>query len=71
MSLALRDDDAALIMWLIERTGIGSFRPIAAQANSKPQFAWLVRTQADCRALVGMLDRFERRDYVPAATGVN
>ena len=68
MSLGVRDDDAPLALWLrgANRARDGVSR--AGRATSKPQVRWLVRTQADCRALVDLLDRYElrgrkRREY--------
>jgi hypothetical protein len=75
MSLGLRDDDAPLARWLRERSGLGTLYPVPAYRTSKPQVRWLVRTQADCRALVELLDRYElrgrkRREYETWRTAV-
>ena len=61
MSLRLRDDDAALVDWLRDATGIGFTRPVPARRTSKPQVEWRVQTQADCRALAELLGRFPVR----------
>jgi hypothetical protein len=61
MSLRLRDDDAALIDWLRETTGIGFTRPVPARRRSKPQAEWRVQTKADCQALADLLARFPVR----------
>ena len=61
MGLRLRDDDARLITWLRERTGVGTLRPVAAQSTAKPQVEWRVQTQAGCRVLVDLLTRFPPR----------
>ena len=68
MSLGVRDDDAPLARGCARRTGLGTVHPVPARSTSKPQVRWLVRTQADCRALVELLDRYElrgrkRREY--------
>jgi hypothetical protein len=61
MSLRLRDDDAALVDWLRDATGIGFTRPVPARRTSKPQVEWRVQTQADCRTLAELLGRFPVR----------
>ena len=61
MALRLRDDDAALLTWLRDTTGVGLTRSVAARANSKPQVEWRVQTQDGCRALAELLCRFEIR----------
>ena len=61
MSLALRDDDAALVRWLKQRTGYGTIAPIPARRTSRPQVRWTVRTHEDCGALVRLLERYELR----------
>ena len=61
MTLRLRDDDAALLTWLRDTTGVGLTRSVAARANSKPQVEWRVQTQDGCRALAQLLCRFEIR----------
>jgi hypothetical protein len=68
MTLGVRDDDADLLRWLAARTGLGTVHPVPARSTSKPQVRWILRTQADCRGLVELLDRFElrgrkRREY--------
>jgi hypothetical protein len=75
MSLGVRDDDAPLARWLRERTELGTVSPVPAYRTSKPQVRWLIRTQADCRALVELLDRYElrgrkRREYDTWRTAV-
>jgi hypothetical protein len=61
MNLRLRDDDAELISWLRDRTGVGTLRRVAAQSTSMPQIEWRVDTQAGTRSLVELLSRFELR----------
>ena len=75
MSLGVRDDDAPLARWLCERTGLGTLYPVPAYRTSKPQVRWLVRTLADSRALVELLDQYElrgrkRREYETWRTAV-
>ena len=55
--------------------GSGRVIPCRPAGPSKPQVRWLVRTQADCRALVDLLDRYElrgrkRREYETWRTAV-
>jgi hypothetical protein len=61
MSLRVRDDDTPLLEWLRATTGLGSLHAVPARASSNPQVQWLVQTQADCAALVELLERFELR----------
>jgi hypothetical protein len=61
VSLRLRDDDAALVHWLRQRTAVGRLSPVPARSTSKPQIQWLVQTQADCTVLAELLNRFELR----------
>ena len=58
----VRDDDAPLVEWLRDDDRARHVAcPSPRASTSKPQVRWLVRTQADCRALVELLDRFELR----------
>jgi hypothetical protein len=61
MTLRLRDDDAVLLTWLRDTTGVGLTRRVAARGTSKPQVEWRVQTQDGCRALADLLGRFEVR----------
>jgi hypothetical protein len=56
MALTQRDDEQDTLEWLVALTGIGTLRRLPARAGSKPQIVWSVRTQADCRELLAMIE---------------
>lgn len=61
MVLKLRDDDRVLLDEIVECTGVGYVRDRKAQGNSRPCTAWHVGSQADCVALVDLLDAYPMR----------
>lgn len=60
-SLALRDDDAEVLVELHELTRLGHLQRTPARGTSKPQITWMIQRQADCLRLVELLDRFPLR----------
>ena len=61
MSMALRDDDAGLIVKLRALTGLGTIRRKPARATSKPQAVWSVTSGLECLRLAEILERFPLR----------
>lgn len=60
-TLALRDDDAAILEEIHAMTGIGRISQIPARNTSKPQTCWTVSRRSDCLTLVWLLDQFSLR----------
>lgn len=69
--ISVRDDDAAIIEEIRERTGIGRVhygRARKSEHNRQGQAQWVVDRRADVLALVELLDRYplrakKKRDY--------
>jgi hypothetical protein len=55
VSVATRDDDAELLEWLADVTGLGHVFARAAQGNAHPQAVWRITARADCVALAEIL----------------
>lgn len=56
MSLSCRDDDAELIRFLVDATGVGRITSVAARRTSQPQTVWTVTAKSDCLRLIEILD---------------
>jgi hypothetical protein len=74
-TLKLRGDDVAVLVEIVEKTGIGRVRHQPNKQRTLPQYGWLVDTKADCVALVVLLDRYplrakKARDYAIWREGV-
>ena len=52
----LREDDTPLLDELRRTAGCGSLYRVPARGNSRPQTAWVVNRQRDCRRLLAYLD---------------
>lgn len=63
MSIAVRDDDTALLEELTERTKLGRTTRKPAYRTSRPQAGWQVSAKADCQRLVQILDRHILRGH--------
>jgi hypothetical protein len=68
MSLALRDDDAEILVALAQLTGLGRLVQAPARGPSKPQVVWHVVSHAECLRLTDLLRGFplrgrKRREY--------
>src|SRR3954452_4254461 len=61
LSLALRDDDAKLLVELHELTGLGTLKNVPARATSRPQVSWSIQRRPECQKLAGLLERFPLR----------
>lgn len=69
MQVKLRDDDAAILFALRDRTGLGLVRPEkvyqrsdrGSMRNTHPQMTWIVGNKADCAMLVRLLERYPLR----------
>lgn len=69
LQVILRADDAPILKEIHRRTGLGVWKTIKhrpfsgsrSQGNTKPQAIWRVSSQADCLALVSLLDRCPMR----------
>jgi hypothetical protein len=59
--LALRDDDADLLVEMHEITGLGALRTKPARETSKPQVLWSIQRRSECRDLADLLERFPLR----------
>lgn len=56
LKVALRDDDADLLVALAETTGLGHLARKAARAGSRPQVAWSVSSKLECLVLAKILE---------------
>jgi hypothetical protein len=56
MSLNQRDDDQETMERLLVSTRLGRLRRVAARLTSRPQIAWIVDSQKDCRRLLALLE---------------
>jgi hypothetical protein len=55
--LRVRDDDAALVEWLRQLTGLGAIYPVPARQTSAPQSRWVIRRRSELQLLIGFLRR--------------
>jgi hypothetical protein len=55
--IRLRDDDQDLLEWLVALTGLGRLRRVPAQRTYRPQIGWTIDSQADCTALLRLIER--------------
>jgi hypothetical protein len=55
VSVRMRDDEQDLLEWLVGMTGFGRLYRVPAQPSSRPQIAWHIGTQDDCRELLGLI----------------
>lgn len=60
-ALAVRDDDAELLLELRDLTGLGNVSGIPARRTSKPQALWLIESRVECLRLAELLERFPLR----------
>src|SRR4051812_36956376 len=60
-SLALRDDDAQLLVALHELTGFGTLRNVPAAGTSRPQVVWSIERRPECQDLADLLEQFPLR----------
>lgn len=58
--LKLRDDDAAIIVMMKNRTGLGRLHRWIKH-KSKPQIEWIVHKKLECQALAALLTKFPLR----------
>jgi hypothetical protein len=58
VSVAVRDDDADVLMALWQRTGLGRVRPVDAVRNSKAQARWTVDSKAGAAQIAGWCREF-------------
>jgi hypothetical protein len=56
MHLNQRDDEQDTLEWLLATTGLGHLYRVSARSTSKPQVAWVVNAQDDCRELLAMIE---------------
>jgi hypothetical protein len=56
MALNQRDDEQETMEHLLVSTGLGRLRRVAPRLTSKPQIAWIVDSQVDCRSLLALLE---------------
>jgi hypothetical protein len=61
MRIAVRDDDAALLALVHDKTGLGTLTRKPARGSSRPQIAWQVSSKADCLRLRSLLVRYPLR----------
>ena len=61
MALAVRDDDADILLDLCRRTALGRVRPVRPKGNSKPQVCWTIDSRLETQRLAEIL-----RDVPPA-----
>lgn len=59
--LALRDDDADLLVELQTLTGLGHLRLVPARGTSMPQVLWTIQRRSDCLRLAEILEQFPLR----------
>lgn len=68
-ALKQRDDDASLLAFIADRTGIGRVKDDGSRSgNSKPCAVWVVESKIDAQRLVCLIDKFplrsrKARDY--------
>ena len=55
LAIALRDDDAGLLLDLQRSTGLGVVRPLSGRAGSKPQASWTIQAKRETVALACIL----------------
>jgi hypothetical protein len=61
LKLAMRDDDAPVLLALQRSTGLGRLTRVRARGNSKPQAAWNIVSRAECGRLIEILERHPLR----------
>jgi LAGLIDADG endonuclease len=61
MTLAVRLDDAGMLVDLCRVTGLGRIRMKAAQGSSRPQACWTVASKRECAELARLLRSFPLR----------
>src|SRR4051794_10019973 len=61
LTLALRDDDARLLVELSNETGLGTLRALAARGSSKPQIDWRIQDKFGCARLARILTQYPLR----------
>lgn len=61
-TLALRDDDAEVLVELHELTGLGHLQRTPARGTSRPQITWMIQRRSDCLRLAEILERFPLRN---------
>lgn len=61
MRIALRDDDADILIDVARTTGLGRLNRIAARPTSRPQLAWNIASKRECSELVALLRRHPLR----------
>ena len=77
VGVAVRDDDADILLDLCRRTALGRVRPVRARGNSHPQACWTIDCRLETQRLAAVLSKFppagrrrhEVREWV-AAVGV-
>jgi LAGLIDADG DNA endonuclease family protein len=62
-TLALRDDDAELLVDLQRLTGLGALTRQSARGTSRPQVLWSIQRHSECRRLAELLERFPSRGH--------
>jgi hypothetical protein len=63
MSLGQRADDADMLLDIARVTGLGRLYPVAARRTSRRQVVWSVSSKLECRALMGLLRRYQLRGH--------
>lgn len=61
VTVAVRDDDSALLNEIATATRIGTIRARGNQGTSRPQVSWTVQAKSDCLRLSEVLDEFPLR----------
>lgn len=59
--LKLRADDRPILEEIARRVGAGRLYDMPAHGTSRPGTVWRCQSQADCRALAAVLDRYPLR----------
>jgi len=62
-TLALRDDDAEILVELQRLTGLGALTQLPAPGTSRPQVVWSIQSWPDCARLAELLERFPLRGH--------
>jgi hypothetical protein len=60
-SLIVRDDDAAIMAEIADRTGFGRLRSVNKKLPDRPCVGWEITSKADALALIDFLERFPLR----------
>jgi hypothetical protein len=61
VQVAVRDDDADLLLALHRRTQLGTISAVAAHRTSQPQLAWKITAKHDCLVVADWLSRHPAR----------